>query len=43
LTDRFEIKICFPVEGESAMAELWYDDDEWADLQLEGLNLGANG
>jgi len=43
LTDRFEIKICFPVEGESAMAELWYDDDEWADLQLEGLNLGADG
>jgi hypothetical protein len=43
LDDRFEMMMCYPAEGESAFVELWYDGDVWADLQLEGLNLGAIG
>jgi hypothetical protein len=43
LDDGFEMMMCYPAEGESAFVELWYDGDVWADLQLEGLNLGAIG
>ena len=33
----------FPVEGDSAVAELWHDDEVWADVRLEGIRLGACG
>jgi ribosomal protein L7/L12 len=33
----------FPVEGDSAVAELWHDDEIWAEVRLEGLRLNASG
>lgn len=33
----------FPVYGDSAIAELWRDDEVWADVRLEGVQLDAHG
>jgi hypothetical protein len=33
----------YPVEGDSVIAELQYDDDAWADLHLEGIDVEARG
>jgi hypothetical protein len=33
----------YPVEGDSAIAELMCGDDVWADLRLEGIDLTAVG
>jgi hypothetical protein len=33
----------YPVEGESAIVELYYDDDQWANVWLEGVRLDALG
>jgi len=43
LAEGFEIKLFFPVEGESAIAELYYDGDNWADVHLEDVDLGGFG
>jgi hypothetical protein len=39
----FWIAHLFPVEGDSAIAELWHGDDVWADIRLEGVALDAFG
>jgi hypothetical protein len=33
----------YPVEGDSAIAEVVYDEDAWADLRLEDIDLEARG
>lgn len=33
----------FPVDADSAIAELWHDDEVWADVRLEGVQLDAHG
>jgi ribosomal protein L7/L12 len=33
----------FPVQGDSAIAELWHDDEIWADVRLEGVQLDVHG
>jgi hypothetical protein len=38
-TGRFEMARSFPVEGDSAYAELHFDGEVWADLHLEGIDL----
>lgn len=31
----------YPVEGDSAVAEMWAGDEMWADLRIEGIHLEA--
>ena len=33
----------FPVEGESAIAELWFDQAPWAQVELHGVQQDAVG
>jgi hypothetical protein len=33
----------YPVEGDSALAELWQNDEPWAELRLEGIDVKARG
>ena len=33
----------FPVEGDTAIAELMSGDDIWGDLRLDGIDLAARG
>jgi hypothetical protein len=33
----FRMAHLFPVEGDSAIAELWHDEEVWADVRLEGV------
>jgi hypothetical protein len=33
----------FPVEGDTAIAELMSGDELWGDLRLEGIDLAASG
>lgn len=40
---RFHRAHLFPVEGDSAIAELWHDGEVWAEVWLEGLQLDARG
>jgi hypothetical protein len=42
MTARFEMAMVFPVEGESYV-ELCFDGENWADLQLDGVDLGGTG
>src|SRR5262245_47306025 len=42
MSARFETAIVFPVEGETYV-ELRFDGENWADLQLEGIDLGGTG
>ncbi len=39
----FRMAHLFPVEGDSAIAELWHDEEVWADVRLEGVRLDAHG
>jgi hypothetical protein len=39
----FYTQMLYPVEGDSAIAELYYDDEQWANVWLEGINLDAVG
>jgi hypothetical protein len=39
----FYTQMLYPVEGESAIAELYYDGDQWANVWLEGVRLDAVG
>ncbi len=31
----------FPVEGDSAIAELWFGETPWAQISLTGINVAA--
>jgi len=33
----------FPVEGQNAIAELWFGDAPWAHVELSGMDLAAVG
>jgi hypothetical protein len=33
----------YPVEGDSPLAELWLNDEPWAELRLEGVDVEARG
>jgi ribosomal protein L7/L12 len=39
----FHLVRLYPVEGDSAIAELWHGNDVWADLRLEGIRLDEHG
>jgi hypothetical protein len=39
----FRMAHLFPVEGDSAIAELWHDEQVWADVRLDGVRLDAHG
>jgi hypothetical protein len=39
----FHLARLYPVEGDSAIAELWHGDDVWADLRLDGIRLDEHG
>jgi hypothetical protein len=39
----FHLARLYPVEGDSAIAELWHGDDVWADLRLDGIRLDERG
>lgn len=39
----FHMAKLYPVEGDSAIAELWIDGDVWAQIELEGINLDTLG
>lgn len=41
--DGFHLVRLYPVEGESAIAELWFDDAPWAQITLDGVEQGAVG
>jgi hypothetical protein len=43
MDERFRRQIFYPVEGDSAIVELMYDDAQWADVRLEDLRLDAVG
>jgi hypothetical protein len=43
MDERFRLQMVFPVEGDSAIVELLYDGDQWADVRLENLRLDAVG
>jgi hypothetical protein len=39
----FHLARLYPVEGDSAIAELWHGDDVWADLRLDGIRMDEHG
>jgi ribosomal protein L7/L12 len=39
----FRMAHLFPVEGDSAIAELWHDEQVWADVRLDGVRPEAHG
>jgi ribosomal protein L7/L12 len=39
----FHLARLYPVEGDSAIAELWHGDDVWADLRLDGIRPDEHG
>jgi ribosomal protein L7/L12 len=43
LSSRFHLVRLYPVEGDSAIAELWHGDDIWADLRLDGIRVDELG
>jgi hypothetical protein len=43
MNERFRLQMFYPVEGDSAIVELMYDDAQWADMRLEDLRLDAVG
>lgn len=43
MADEFRIDRLYPIEGDSAVAELWFGGAVWAQLELEGIELGAVG
>jgi len=39
----FNTKTFVPVDGDSKIIELWFGDEEWAELELEGIDPDAIG